>query len=74
MTQKTLGVCHAPDCSKRSPLLMYPLCPEHFTKLPQETRDAIAAGRTEASTSGDRSAYDAAVSSAIREIEKGARG
>ena len=73
MTQKTVGVCQVPDCSKRSPLLLNPFCGEHYTRLSQQTRDAIAAARTHASTSGSRGEFDAAVSAACAEIEAGAK-
>ncbi len=73
MTQKLIGVCQVPSCSKRSPLLLNPFCSEHFTLLSQQTRDAIAAARTHASTSGDRDKYDKAVSKAVDEIEAGAK-
>ena len=73
MTHSTVGECLVPDCSKRSPLLLNPFCVTHFTLLSQPTRDAIAAARTHASTSGSRVEFDAAVSAACAEIEAGAK-
>ncbi len=67
---KAIGICAIPSCSRRSPLLLYPFCSEHYPKLSQKTRDDLAAARTHGVTHDDRGPYDLAVSKAIEEIGK----